>query len=257
MFKKKNSPHEGAIVTMKIKINEKIICFPPYISTTWDNVKSVRVDMDSAGTEILIITLSDNSRIKIPNLDQKLIHAIFAAHLKHIEQKTETFSFEEATLSKKAPQDSHTQSSFGFPLRFGINGLEGLGAALQHNPNQADTAPLPPEILNKIASIAKIVGNEDVGLMPQPEKNCHCVYCQIARAIQEGMGKQGASQEDEVVTDEDLKFRLWDIAQNGDKLYTVTNPLDTNEHYNVYLGEPIGCTCGQKNCEHIRAVLNS
>ena len=61
----------------------------------------------------------------------------------------------------------------------------------------------------------------------------------------------------EEVTDEDLKFRTWDIKQPGKKLYLVTNPLDNNENYNVFLGKPVGCTCGQKYCEHIKAVLNS
>ncbi|NGX33463.1 MAG: hypothetical protein K1060chlam4_01531, partial [Candidatus Anoxychlamydiales bacterium] len=40
-------------------------------------------------------------------------------------------------------------------------------------------------------------------------------------------------------------------------LYRVTNPLDENEHYSVFLKDPIGCTCGKKNCEHVKAVLNS
>ena len=35
------------------------------------------------------------------------------------------------------------------------------------------------------------------------------------------------------------------------------DPLDPNEHYNVFLGTPLGCTCGEKDCEHIRAVLST
>ncbi|MGH2612567.1 MAG: hypothetical protein ACRDFB_05905, partial [Rhabdochlamydiaceae bacterium] len=62
---------------------------------------------------------------------------------------------------------------------------------------------------------------------------------------------------EEEVSDEDLKFRTWDIKQENDKLYSVTNPLDKKEHYNVFLGKPLGCTCGNKNCEHIQAVLKS
>jgi hypothetical protein len=64
-------------------------------------------------------------------------------------------------------------------------------------------------------------------------------------------------EEIEEVSDEDLKFRDWEIKQTAEQLYTVTNPLDANEHYNVFLGSPLGCTCGDKNCEHIRAVLTS
>ncbi len=62
---------------------------------------------------------------------------------------------------------------------------------------------------------------------------------------------------DEDVSEEELKFKMWDIEEIDETLFKVTNPLDANEHYNVYLGNPIGCTCGKKNCEHIKAVLNT
>ena len=58
-------------------------------------------------------------------------------------------------------------------------------------------------------------------------------------------------------SEDDLKFRDWDIEQKSEELYEVTNPIDQNEHYQVFLGNPVGCTCGKKNCEHIRTVLNS
>jgi hypothetical protein len=61
----------------------------------------------------------------------------------------------------------------------------------------------------------------------------------------------------EEISDDDLKFRDWEIAQTEANLYSVTNPLDPSEHYSVFLGEPLGCTCGSKNCEHIKAVLKS
>ena len=62
---------------------------------------------------------------------------------------------------------------------------------------------------------------------------------------------------EEIVSDEDLAFRDWEIKQTTDEKYQVTNPLDANEQYNVFLGNPLGCTCGEKNCEHIRAVLST
>ena len=62
---------------------------------------------------------------------------------------------------------------------------------------------------------------------------------------------------EEIVSDAELHFREWDIKQLEKQLYNVTNPLDTTEHYQVFLGTPLGCTCGKTNCEHIRAVLNS
>ena len=62
---------------------------------------------------------------------------------------------------------------------------------------------------------------------------------------------------EEIVSDEELRFKTWEISQTNDKLYLVSNPIDANEHYSVYLGEPVGCTCGEKHCDHIRAVLSS
>jgi hypothetical protein len=71
------------------------------------------------------------------------------------------------------------------------------------------------------------------------------------------MSSREQEAKEELVSDDELKFRTWDISQSNEKLYIVSNPLDDHEHYSVYLGEPIGCTCGQKLCEHVRAVLNN
>ena len=92
--------------------------------------------------------------------------------------------------------------------------------------------------------------------LPKPEDNCNCMHCQVSRALQIGMGINPENL-DEAVDEQDLKFRDWDILEEGAHLYRVTNPLDENEHYSVFLKDPIGCTCGKKNCEHIKAVLNS
>ena len=125
---------------------------------------------------------------------------------------------------------------------------------MQHNPDQANLPPMSPEVLKKITMIARVFGLEDTSALPKAEPHCNCVYCQVARSLH---GEEASFEQIEEVSDEDLKFRNWEIAQTGEKLYCVTNPLDTNEHYNVFLGTPLGCTCGSKNCEHIRAVLNS
>ncbi len=86
---------------------------------------------------------------------------------------------------------------------------------------------------------------------PKPEPHCNCPHCQIARAMH-GIEKQ---ELEEPVSDEDLKFRDWEIKQTGEKLYSVTNPIDPSEQYTVFLGEPVGCTCGHSHCEHIKSVL--
>ena len=129
-----------------------------------------------------------------------------------------------------------------------------MNSAMQHNPAQADSPPMPKELLEKITGIAKVLGLEDPSQLPKPEPHCNCPFCQIARSFH---GGEAEVKMEEEVSAIDLQFRTWDIKQTAEKLYTLTNPLDEKEYYNVFLGDPLGCTCGQKNCEHIRAVLNS
>ena len=62
---------------------------------------------------------------------------------------------------------------------------------------------------------------------------------------------------EEDVRDDELQFEQWSISSAGDKLYNVVNRLDEQEKYRVYLGHPVGCTCGREGCEHILAVLKS
>ena len=100
--------------------------------------------------------------------------------------------------------------------------------------------------------------------MPAAEPHCNCMYCQIARAFSD---KESLVDQDtvnpeieEAVSDVELTFREdWIInpESSNKNLYLVINPSDEAEKYTVFLGKPIGCTCGEKNCEHIRAVLNS
>lgn len=131
-----------------------------------------------------------------------------------------------------------------------------MGAALQHDPTQAKSPDLPQEILSKISTITKMLDMDASAELPKPEKDCNCFHCQIARAISSGSNSNDEEKEEEV-SDEELKFREWDIVSSGDKLYTVTNPLDNAEQYSVYLGDPVGCTCGNPKCEHIKAVLST
>jgi hypothetical protein len=111
--------------------------------------------------------------------------------------------------------------------------------------------PLPAEILKKLSSIIQALGQDALGVMTPPEPNCNCPYCQLARSLTPEV------QEEELVSEADLTFRNWDIKQIGENLYQVSNPLDEKEQYNVFLGNPLGCTCGEKNCEHLQAVLHS
>ena len=100
----------------------------------------------------------------------------------------------------------------------------------------------------------KMMPKQDRKTLPKAEPHCNCTYCQITRTLSHA---QQEEEQDEEVTEEDLRFRSWDIEQKGDQLFTVTNPLDKAETYQVFLGHPVGCTCGKKKCAHIEAVLRS
>ena len=224
-----------------MQITPKIINIPPYLSTTWDNIISLKTQVEE-NLYILFVTLKTGESVKVPHLDKAAIDAIFKAHAEHVEH----------------PADEIPRFPLPFTFSLPLNKAEGpitsLGNAMHHNPNQADLPDMPAEMLEKIALVAKAFGLDDASSLPPPEENCNCINCQITRAL---AGESRSEAKEIAVSDEELRFRDWDIKQTADKLYIVTSPFDANEQYNVYLGEPIGCTCGQKNCEHIKAVLHS
>lgn len=222
-----------------MKITTTILSIPPYLSTTWKNIASLHV-REERGTFTLIVLLQNQMQVEVPGLDKMTIDEIFEAHARSAEEHA----------APKLFNPLEGPFSFSVPLK-SDSPIDSLGTSMQHNPDQANLPPMPPEVLKKITMIARVFGLEDVSALPKAEPDCNCVYCQVARSLH---GEEPALEE---VSDEDLKFRNWEIAQTAEQLYKVTNPLDTNEHYNVFLGTPIGCTCGSKNCEHIRAVLNT
>lgn len=248
-----------------MRINHKILSIPPYISTAWKNVLSLHVEYQD-GNAYLLINMQNGTTVEIPGLDGTLLEAIFTAHERSLEQENppEQKALSPFPLPKLSISPNETLTVINFPFRLGPEGIENgnMGTILQHNPEGAEGPDLPKEILEKVASLSKMIGIDNPDAFPQPEPNCNCTHCQIMRAIhQELQGSQINAEpkesELELVSDEDLKFRDWEIQQTTDKLFVVTNPLDQNENYNVFLGSPIGCTCGEKNCEHVRAVLKS
>lgn len=226
-----------------MKITSSILSIPPYLSTTWKNISSLHM-REEKGSFTLVVILQNRVQVEVPGLDKATVDSIFEAHARYAESGE--------TPLAKSPFDL----PFNFSLPLKADGpIDSLGASMQHNPEQSNLPPMPPEVLDKITTIAKAFGLEDTSALPKPEPDCNCIYCQVSRSLH---GEPRIEKHDEeVISDEDLKFRNWDVKQAADKLYTVTNPLDQNEYYSVFLGEPLGCTCGQKNCEHIRAVLNT
>lgn len=243
-----------------MKINDKILSLPPYISTSWDQVSAIRMKGNH-----LSVTLKGGDSIDIPTLMPEVVEKVFKAHADYLELETQlnyNKSKENSSLNKQLlAQTIFNQDNGELPFRFGFSGIEGMSAALQHNPQQSDAPDIPEPILRKISAIAKIVGPEEASTLPEAEPNCNCVYCQLARAISgkiaETTKQIDEENQDEIVSQDDLKFQQWDIVPSGEKLFTVTNRLDSHEKYNVYLGSPVGCTCGHQSCEHIVAVLKS
>ncbi len=218
-------------------INEKILHLPPYLSATWKHIVSLQVEGHSDNW-LLIVELITGSRIAIPGLDRKILEAIFAAHALYAERKNSPASISQET------------SLFGGAR--GFAGIEGMAGMMQHSQELANSSDLNPDFLAKISEISQHLGLAKNPDMIKAEPHCNCPHCQIARALE---GKSESAEE--IVSDADLKFRSWDVKQESENLFIVSNPLDSKEAYSVFLGETVGCTCGKKSCEHIEAALQS
>lgn len=253
---------------MNIKITEQMISIPPYISTTWDNVVFLQT-METDGTEnlILVVHLIYGKMVEIPNIDPSLVDAAFLAHKQFIENAghptVPPMDMQPKTMGNLFQQITGLppEQLSNLPIRLGISSLPGFGGiemAFQHNQEQADATNLPNEVLEKVASMVKMLSGGDLGSFPKPEPHCNCMHCQVSRAIHGITKASSATQEiEEEVDPADLRFRTWDICQSGENLFKVSHPLDPKEQYSVFLGSPVGCTCGKSRCEHIEAVLYS
>jgi hypothetical protein len=238
-----------------IKVNLKVLSIPPYISTSWKNVASLHVEMDSSSLKIIIL-LQDGYRIEIPGLTPVTISQIFKTHCDYLEEENQATNLPTSSSLQFLSTLTEKLGNL-FPLT-APTPEERFTPVIQHDPTQANSPDLPDYFLKKVANLIKILGIDDPYMLPKAEENCNCTHCQVAKALSSGFSEEKEiSLLDEPVSDEDLKFRSWDIQDLGEKLYTVTNPLDASEQYNVYLGSPIGCTCGQAKCEHISAVLSN
>lgn len=236
---------------MNIKINEQILSIPPFVSTTWCQVASLHME-----NEILFVTLLEGTVVQVPRLSSSEISSIFSYHADFIlksekEQKEmgELFHF-----SKLFDQGNPPSLQFGFS-----NAMENEGEMfVGHNPEQADSPDLPKEILRKISLVTKMIAASSNIFMNPPQFGCNCFYCQISREINESDAKQvEILEEHEIVADDELCFEEWIIQETEAHLFSVTNKLDQKEKYQVFLGDPVGCTCGKEGCEHLLAVLKS
>lgn len=245
-----------------MKINKKILSLPPYLSTSWGFVAALRLqDTD------LLVHLLNGEVVAIPSLKPDLLQTIFEYHADHLETLGEQFRSTEKQSGKRLLNPIsrapilNTESAAESIFKIGFSSPDSMNAAMQHTPELADAPNLPEEVIEKIRAISKIMAPEEV-MIPKAESHCNCPYCQIARAISDSGETSAPAPEtidhlEEDVKEEELQFQEWEITQSGDKLFTVVNKLDSQEKYSVYLGHPVGCTCGKSGCEHILAVLKS
>src|SRR5277367_817608 len=122
-----------------MKITSTILSIPPYLSTTWKNISSLLI-REEKGHFTLVVILQNRVQVEVPGLDKATVDSIFEAHARYAETETEASVF-------KNPLDG----PFNFSLPLKANGpIDSLGMSMQHNEEQANLPPLPPDVLNKI-----------------------------------------------------------------------------------------------------------
>ncbi len=235
---------------MQVKITEKILSITPYLSTSWAHIAALHM---KGG--VMAVTLVDGDTINVPGLSNETIEQIFMRHAAYLDNEQMPAPLQTSVSKEESLKDLLEQGES--PLRFVFGSpMEGLSTALQHDPSQANAADLPAEVLQKIGAISKIIAPAEELSLPKAEPFCNCFHCQIARAMSSD-ASQPAEEIIEEVSDADLQFQEWMITQTGEQLFSVASRLNEHEKYSVYLGQPVGCTCGKAGCEHILAVLKS
>lgn len=240
-----------------MKITSRRLSIPPYISCSWDQVSSLHVDEREepfGERRDLIVYMHGGARVTIPHLSESLIDMIFSAHGDFLD------SARSPHLEESATPTLQIEGQLPPGLIALSGGMIGGGIAdiMQHNPAHKDMPDLSKEVLDRIIGMVKMIAPDELSHFSAPEPHCNCIHCQIARALQSDETQAAAAvNPDEEVSDEDLSFREWDVTCEGDNLYCVRNPLDPSEEYHVHLGDPLGCTCGSKKCEHIAAALKT
>jgi len=165
------------------KINHKILSIPPYISTSWKNINTLHMKVIE-GKQVLVIVLHNGTLIEIPGLEEKLIEQIFDAHSQYVDHETKEPQAESLkTFEPTAEKENDISFSFGIPFQMsGAEGAENISSFLQHNPDQANTPKMPPDVIEKITSITKALGMDIEQMnIPKGEPHCNCPFCQMGR----------------------------------------------------------------------------
>ncbi len=235
--------------------SEKLLSIPPFFATSWDQVAALKATETS-----LHIYLKSGQEVILPGVDSKTVQSIFLK-FNHLVEGSIKFQLPEKTEQDKAFEaiQKGLKEVLSLTMKLGISALGKIETVLEHNPGHAQLPPLPAEMIDRIQVLANIIPKEDLAAMSPPIAGCNCLYCQIQRIIRskEPSIEIGHADKEEVVEDQELQFSEWSVTPIADKLYKVNNKLDPHEEYQVFLGDPMGCTCGKPHCEHIIAVLRS
>ncbi len=237
-----------------MKINHKVLSIPPYISTSWKNISSLQSTQEGE-KHSLLIHLQDGGLVRVPDLEAVVVQAIFGAHAKYVETESKAPVNTEVEANKRNSSVQEANPSIKF---FEI---ENISSMMTHNEQERNAPDLPSYILSKVQEISLEMGLSNSATLPVAEPNCNCSFCQIAKSIQK-MGSEAHEQvsyedEEDLITEEDLTFTSWIIRPLKQNLYLVVHPDHLEDQYQVFLGSPIGCTCGSNQCDHIKAVLSS
>lgn len=207
-------------------INKHMLSIPPFISTSWKDIDLLLSD----GQTTLNVYLKNGTVVKISNLLKDDLNLIFKVH-------------QDILLSPSQP----TIPSLIDPLLFSLS-----GPLLEHDPDLHDASPLPDEVKIKLKSLLEGMPKLEKIKLPQIHQDCNCPFCQIMGLIQDE-----ATNDEEIVKDEDLLFSTWKQEAFSDHLIKLTHPFNQEETYFINLESPISCSCGQTSCEHIEHVLRN
>ncbi|MDB2613873.1 hypothetical protein N9Y92_01790 [Chlamydiales bacterium] len=236
-----------------IKINDKLISIPPYISTKWQNINSICVKKGD-----LMISLTDGETVEVPELSTEIQKEIFRTHAQVLEgqpaikQENNPFPF------KMFNPFGESATPTADLMKFSLASPE-MGNIMQHSMEHQNAPDLPKELVDKISQILKVILPNDPDITPKAEPHCNCPHCQIARSFfpQKDGEQEPEEKEEEIIKEDELTFNQFLIEPLGNNRFQVTDKLSPNESYAVYLGTPVGCTCGNEGCEHVIAVLKS
>ncbi len=228
-----------------MKVNSKILSIPPYISSSWENISSLYIE-DKEDKKILVINLKTGAKLEIPGLTTATLLQIFQSHEQYLEESDKNL----LNTKEQAPS-----FSLGIPLTVNSDQFQELMEMMQ-DPTKLPQLDLPAHIIEKISETIKHLGVDEKWIESSGELLDHPMYEPLKQFLSQQKNDKTVEAEDEV-SDEDLRFKEWDIHQMTKELYKVMNPLDHSEEYQVFLGNPIGCTCGHQNCDHIKAVLTT